>query len=478
MTTDVAVIGGGVVGTAIAMELTRFRLKVALLEREPDLAMGATKANSGVIHAGFDAPTGSMKAKMNVAGNKRYHDIKDELDLDIQWTGSWVAAFTDEDMAVLHQLKERGLANGVRGLEIVKGSKVREIEPNLNPELKAALWAPTAGVCWPFGMARAFMENAVVNGAELLRDADVIAIDRTAEGFAIHTADARAVNAKIVVNAAGLFADKVSALAGDASFSIKPRKGEYILFDQTAQPSLVNGVVFPTPSANSKGILVCATTHGNVFIGPNANNVDGRDDVAVSQPGMDEIIAGAQRLVPSLPLGASITQFAGLRAVSSTGDFILGESETVPGLWQAAGIQSPGLTSAPAIGVLLAKQIAERLDAPKNAAYRQGCPPHPVLRRLPADEKAALIAKDPRYGRVVCRCETITEGEIVDAITRPCGARTVDGIKRRVRAGMGRCQGGFCGPRVVEILARELHCPVPDILKDTHGSQLYFDKHD
>lgn len=473
---DVVVIGGGITGTAILAALARLELSCVLVEKEPDIAAGTTKANSAILHAGFDAPTGSMKAKMNVEGNRLYHELQKELDLDIRWTGSFVCAATEEEEKQIGQLLARGEANGVPGLEIWGGDKVREKEPNLSSSIRAALWAPTAGICWPFGMAVAFAENAMENGAEILRECEVTGVRiEGGKGFVVETTQGE-IHARYVVNAAGVFADKVAAMAGDTSFSIHPRKGEYILFDKTAQDKLVKGIVFPAPTKTTKGILVCATTHGNTFIGPNAQDQDSREDTAVTTPGMDEIIAGAKKLVPELPMGAAITQFAGIRAVSDTNDFIVGESKTVKGLYHAAGIQSPGLTSAPAIARLLAEEIAKAAGVKEKAEVRKGRPEQPVFRELSADEQAALINKDARYGRVICRCETITEGEIVDAIKRPCGARTVDGVKRRTRAGMGRCQGGFCGPRVIEILARELNIPVPKVRKDGTDSYMYEEK--
>ncbi len=473
---DVVVIGGGITGTAILAALARYDLSCVLVEKEPDIAAGTTKANSAILHAGFDAPTGSVKAKMNVEGNRLYHELQDELDLDIQWTGSLVCATTEEEEAQIKELKARGEANGVPGLEIWDGNKVREKEPNLSSAIRSALWAPTAGICWPFGMAAAFAENAAENGAEILRDAEVKGIrvegDKT---FTLETTQGE-IHARFVVNAAGVYVDKIAALAGDKSFSIKPRKGEYVLFDKTAQDKLVKGIIFPAPTKTSKGILVCATTHGNTFIGPNAQEQDSRDDTAVTTAGMDEIIAGAKKLVPELPMGAAITEFAGIRAVSDTNDFIIGESKTAKGLYHAAGIQSPGLTSAPAIARQLAGEIAKAAGAKEKPNVKKGRPPQPIFRELSAEEQAALIKKDARYGRVICRCETITEGEIVDAIQRPCGARTVDGVKRRTRAGMGRCQGGFCGPRVIEILSRELKIPVPKVRKDGADSYMYEEK--
>ncbi|WP_301860998.1 NAD(P)/FAD-dependent oxidoreductase [uncultured Megasphaera sp.] len=475
---DVVVIGGGITGTAILHELAKYDLQAVLVEQEPELAAGTTKANSAILHAGFDAPTGSMKARMNVEGNAMYHELKDELDLDIRWSGSYVAAVTDEEMDVLQDLLQRGQANGVPGLKIVTGDEVRAEEPNVSKDIKGALWAPTAGICWPFGLALAFAENAVINGAEVLRDCKVTGIVTEQGAVKAVETEQGTIETSFVINAAGVHADEISRLAGDDSFAIHPRKGEYILFDKTAQKDLVYSPIFPTPTKMGKGILVCATTHGNVFVGPNAQDMDDteKDNTAVTIPGMNEILEKARKLVPTIPVGAAITEFAGVRAVSSTGDFILGPSAVVKGLVQAAGIQSPGLTSAPAIAKYLVEPIAAALKAARKANYKKGRPAQPCFRMLADADQKALIAKDARYGRVICRCETITEGEIVDAIHRPVGARTVDGVKRRTRAGMGRCQGGFCGPRVTQILARELQIPVTEVRKEMRESYMFYNK--
>lgn len=471
---DVVVIGGGIVGTAVLRELSKYDLKCILVEKEPDLAMGTTKANSAILHAGFDAPTGSLKAITNVRGNKLYHELEQELDLDIKWTGSLVAATTDEEMATLQELLERGKANGVEGLKILSREEVLQKEKNLT-SVKGALWAPSAGVCWPFGAALAFARCAVQNGAEVIRDCRVLGfIKEDGRITGVETSQG-VIKTKYVVNAAGVYADEIAKLAGDESFTITPRKGEYILFDKTACSSLVFGVAFPTPTKKSKGILVCTTTHGNTFIGPNAQDMEDKEDHAVTAEGMNEIIASARKLIPNLPMGAAITEFSGLRAVSSTGDFIIGAS-AVAGLYNAAGMQSPGLTAAPAVAEMLAEAIVKDSGAQAKADFKAELPKKPVFNRLNWDKQAELIKENSLYGRVICRCETITEAEIVEAIHESCGARTVDGVKRRTRAGMGRCQGGFCGPRVTQILARELNIPVPEVLKERADSHMFYEK--
>lgn len=471
---DVVVIGGGIVGTAVLRELSKYDLKCILVEKEPDLAMGTTKANSAILHAGFDAPTGSLKAITNVRGNKLYHELEQELDLDIKWTGSLVAATTDEEMATLQELLERGKANGVEGLKILSREEVLQKEKNLT-SVKGALWAPSAGVCWPFGAALAFARCAVQNGAEVMRDCRVLGfIKEDGRITGVETSQG-VIKTKYVVNAAGVYADEIAKLAGDESFTITPRKGEYILFDKTACSSLVFGVVFPTPTKKSKGILVCTTTHGNTFIGPNAQDMEDKEDHAVTAEGMNEIIASARKLIPNLPMGAAITEFSGLRAVSSTGDFIIGAS-AVAGLYNAAGMQSPGLTAAPAVAEMLAEAIVKDIGAQAKADFKAELPKKHVFNRLNWDKQAELIKENSLYGRVICRCETITEAEIVETIHESCGARTVDGVKRRTRAGMGRCQGGFCGPRVTQILARELNIPVPEVLKERADSHMFYEK--
>ena len=472
--TDVVVIGGGIVGTAILRELSKYDLHCLLVEKEPDVSVGTTKANSAVLHAGFDAPTGSWKQKTNVRGNALYHQLQEELDLDIKWTGSMVVATDEEEVRHLHKLLERGKANGVPGLQILTKAEVLEKEPNLTTAV-AALWAPTAGVIWPFGCAVAFARCALQNGAEVIRDCAVTGFVKEDGAVTIVNTTKGAIRTKFVINAAGIYAEEIAKLAGDDSFTITPRKGEYILFDKTAASSLVYGVVFPCPNEKSKGILVCTTTHGNTFIGPNANEQTSKEDTSVTPAGMDEIIAGARKLVPDLPMGACITEFAGLRAVSDTGDFILGASR-VPGFYNAAGIQSPGIAAAPAIAEVVVESLGKEMLLRKKANWNGRLPKKVAFNRMTVAEKQAAIQKNPLYGRVICRCETVTEGEIVDAIREPAGACTVDGVKRRTRAGMGRCQGGFCGPRVVQIIARELGIPVEQVLKERQGSELYFKK--
>lgn len=472
---DVVVIGGGITGTAILRELSKYDLHAILVEKEPDVAIGTTKANSAICHAGFDAPVGSFKAKTNVRGNQLYHQLKDELHLDLKWCGSLVVATNDEEKAALKELLVRGQANGVPDLKIISREEVLAQEPNLTTAV-AALWAPTAGVMWPFGCAIAFAQCALQNGAEVLRDCAVTGfIKADGQLTGVETTQG-AIKAKYMINAAGVYADRIAQMAGDDSFTIQPRKGEYLLFDKAAAESLVSGIAFPCPTKKSKGILVCTTTHGNTFIGPNANDQADREDTAVTLEGLEQIINSARKLVPKLPLGDSITLFAGLRAVSSTGDFVLGASPKVKGLFNAAGIQSPGLSAAPAVAEVIVAALGQELPLRRKENFKAALPETKAFNKMSGTEKASAIKKNDLYGRVICRCETVTEGEIVEAIKAPCGACTVDGVKRRTRAGMGRCQGGFCGPRVTQILARELGISVPEVLKERQGSEMFYPK--
>lgn len=473
---DVVIIGAGIVGAAIARELSRYQLSVIVLEAATDVAMGTSKANSAILHAGFDAKPGTWKARLNVAGNQLYHQIWRELELDVDWIGSLVVARDAAELTVLEELLERGRQNGVSGLEILPPGRLLEREPNLAREVSGALWAPTAGIICPFGAVTALMENALQNGVRLLRECPAREFVTGGGRVAGVITPKGMIRTRFIVNAAGIEADRVARMAGDSSFSINPRKGEYILFDKTVR-SLVNTVIFPAPSKLSKGILISPTIHGNLFIGPDAEDVDAKDDVATTAAGMERIINGARRLVPQLPLSAAITTFAGLRAASGDGDFILRESAVVRGLIHAAGIQSPGLTAAPAIAAVISEILREAgLNLMKKATFNPVNPPKRVFREMDWRQRAELVDGDPSYGRVICRCETVTEGEIVAAIHTACGAVTVDGVKRRTRAGAGRCQGGFCGPRVTSILARELKIPLSAVRKDGDNSCLFINK--
>ena len=459
---DVLIIGAGVTGCAIARELSHTGLKIALSDACDDVAMGASRANSAIVHAGYDCVPGTLMAKLNVHGNEMFDDVCESLNVPLLRVGSFVIAFGEEDEKELNNLLERGRANGVPGLEIISGERAREMEPKLSDDVTAALWAPTAGITCPYELTIAMSENARANGADILLRKRAAAIDYANDEFTVKFEDGTSVSAKYVVNAAGVYADEVARLIGDDSFTISPRKGEYMLLDK--QALCVGTVIFQTPSKLGKGVLVSPTVDGNIFAGPTAQDKVEKNDTQTTPEGLTELKKFSLKSVPTLNLRQVITSFAGVRAQPSTGDFIIRPSDKNARFIHAAGICSPGLSSAPAIAEYVRGLIkeagadtAERADA---IYVREHAKP---FRQMDADERAEAYKRNPLYGRIICRCETVTEAEIVDAIHR--GATTVDGVKRRTRAGMGRCQGGFCAPRVMEILSRELGVPTESLTK-------------
>jgi glycerol-3-phosphate dehydrogenase len=454
---DVVIIGGGIVGAAVARQLSSYRLMVALVEAEPDLCCGTTKANGGVVHSGYAAKHGTLKAKLNVIGNLAYPKLAAELGFKYQHTGSLVVGFDAGDAAYISDLYANGLANGVSSLEILNYDQAKTIEPNVSPEARTFLYAPTAGMVDPFEVALAFAENAVANGVEVYRNCAVTGIERDDGMFILHT-ERGEFTTRTVVNAAGIYADKIAAMCGPDHLSIKARLGEVLVLDQELGFKL-GTVLFPVPSVYSKGIAVIPTVSGNTLISATARMIEDKNDIATTRLGVRDLISGARRLVPQIDERKVIREFSGLRAVAEgTGDdFVIGPVPGLPGFINAAGIQSPGIAAAPAIASLVRDLLADQgLDLHEKAdfqPYRQA----PVsFRDLSDDVRDELIKKEPAYGQIVCRCEGVTAGEIIDAIRMPVGATTIDGVKRRTRAGMGRCQSGFCQPRVLAILSREL----------------------
>lgn len=448
---DIAVIGAGVTGSAIARRLSRWKLTIALIDGAADVAMGATKANSAIVHAGYDCKPGTLEAKLNVEGNRLYTEWTNELDVPLKRVGTFVAAFSDEEAATVKELYERGLANGVPDLKIISGEEAREMEPMLNEDIVCALWAPTGGITCPYEMTIACAENARANGTVWKLGKPVEAIEKTDDGFILTLGDEK-LSASRVINAAGVFADEIARMIGDDSFTISPRKGEYLLLDRSAQAPKY--VIFQTPTRLGKGILVSPTVDGNSFAGPTAVDMEDKLDNSVTPEGIKQIQIFAKKSTPDIDFRNVITSFAGVRAQPSTGDFIIRPSERDPRFIHAAGICSPGLTSAPAIADMVEKLVADSgIELVPDENYDPIRKHIRAFRHMTDEEKERAISEDPLYGRVICRCETITEAEIVEAIRR--GARTLDAVKRRTRAGMGRCQGGFCSPRVMEIISRE-----------------------
>lgn len=474
MNYDVAVIGAGVVGSLIARELSRYNIKIALVEKCNDMAMGTSKANSAIVHAGFDAKPGTLKAKLNVKGTELMPELCKTLFVPFKPVGSLVVAFSDEETETLKELLNRGTENGVPGLEIYDRAKLREEEPAISDEARAALWAPTAGIVCPYELTIAAAENAVMNGAEFIRSFEVKKIDFDGNEFTVSNGE-DSFKAKYIINAAGVFCDEIAALIGDNSIHTIPRKGEYMLCDKSIG-YLANHTIFQCPSKMGKGILVTPTVDGNLLIGPSALDIEDKEDVATTSEALADILEIAKKSVPCLNTREVITSFAGLRAHCEKDDFIIEPSEKNEQFINVAGIESPGLSSAPAIALYVKDIVLSKLDASEKADFVPSREEPVRFRHMSNEERKKLIEKNPAYGRIICRCETITEGEILDAIHAPAGARDVDGVKRRTRAGMGRCQGGFCGSKVVEILARELGVELNEITKCGGNSRILYER--
>lgn len=465
---DAVIIGAGVTGCAVARELSRRKGRFLVLEKESDVCEGTSKANSAIVHAGFDAMPGTLKAKMNVQGSRRMPALARELDIPFRQNGALVVCLAQDDLPRLTELLERGRANGVEGLRILSGEEARALEPNLSENACGALLAETSGIICPFELTLGLAENAAQNGVDFRFDCPVTGLAPEGENWKI-SAGGETYLARTVVNAAGVYADGLHNAAAEQKIAITPRKGEYMLLDRTAGDH-VRHTVFQLPGKLGKGVLVSPTVHGNLLVGPTALDVEDKDSVAVTAEGIAELQEKSALAVKNVPLRQVITSFAGLRAHEAEDDFILGE--TAPGFFDAAGIESPGLSSAPAIGEYLAGLIAEKLALTENEDFvptRRGVP---KLKDMPVHQRAEKIRENPAYGAIVCRCEEISEGEILDAIRRPLGAKTLDGVKRRTRAGMGRCQGGFCSPRVMELLAREWGKDLKEIRKNGPGSEV------
>jgi len=461
---DIAIIGAGVVGGMIAREMTRYNLKVCILERNNDVATGATRANSAIVHAGFDAKEGSLKAKLNVKGSEMMETVAKELGVKYKRNGSLVIGFNEDDHAEIEKLLARGQANGVRDLRILEKEELHALEPNLSEPVICALYAPTGAIICPYELTIAAVGNAMDNGAELYRNFEVAGICKNEEGFEISAADnSQKVTAKVVINAAGLYTDKIARMIGDDSFEVHPRRGEYILLDKECG-GMISHTVFRTPSKMGKGILVSPTVDGNLLTGPTSVDMTDKEDTATTQEGFDKIIKEALENVSTIPFGKTITSFCGLRAVGSTGDFII--TAPVKGFINAAGIESPGLSSAPAIAESVAELVAEQgIELVKNENFNPYREASHKFREASMEEKNAMIRENKAYGKIVCRCEGVTEGEILAALRTNPKAMDLDGVKRRTRAQMGRCQGGFCSPHIVEMIAAELNIPIEQVTK-------------
>ncbi len=460
---DVIIIGGGVTGCCIARTLSKYDLKVCLLEKEAEIASGTTKANSGVIHAGYASSREYVKRYLCIRGNKLYSQAAEELNFPFKRIGSFVVALEDNQIEKLEEERKKGTEDGIPGLEVILDKKkIKELEPNLTDEVVGVLHAPTGGLASPYELTFALAENAAMNGVKFFRSHETVKIKHQDYIFTVRTYKGE-FQGRNLINAAGLHAARISKMLGLDYFSIMPRKGEYILFDRNAIQ--LNKILFPMATKVSKGILVCPTLHGNTFVGPNAQNLTDFEDISTTTAGLKEILDGGVKLVPNLPVRSSIRNFAGLRAVPDTYDFIIDNTD-VYGFLNVAGILSPGLSATFAIAEkvvefleLLGVELKEKED------YNPNRPKPERFKDFTKEELDKKIQEDPSWGRIICRCETIPEKEIIDAIHAPVGANTVDGVKFRCRPGMGRCQGGFCRPRVIEILSRELNKSYEEITK-------------
>ena len=467
---DVIIIGAGVSGAAAARELSRYQAKICVLEKEEDVCCGTSKANSAIVHAGYDAETGSLKAKLNVRGNELMGELAEKLDFPFERRGSLVLCLNEDDMPSLQALYERGVANGVKDMRILPGEEVLRMEPNVTDHVHAALYAPTAGIVCPFGLNIALAENAHVNGVEFMFNTEVQEIKRADEGYELHTSQG-IYRARYVVNAAGVYADRFHNMVSANKIHITARRGDYCLLDKQAGDH-VGRTIFALPGKLGKGILVTPTIHGNLLVGPTAVDVEDREGTNTTAEGLAQLFEKAGMSVRDIPTRQVITSFAGLRAHENSNDFIIEEVADAKGFIDCAGIESPGIASSPAIGEMVAGILRDKMDLKEKDDFiptRQGIR-NPNT--LGMEERNALIRENPAYGNIICRCEMITEGEIVDAINRPLGAKSLDGVKRRTRAGMGRCQSGFCSPRTMEILARECGTSMSDITKSGGKSQI------
>ena len=470
---DVVVIGAGVVGGLVARELSRYELSVAIVEKCADVALGATRANSAIVHAGFDAKEGSLKAKLNVEGSEMMEEVARELGVKYKRNGSLVIGFNDEDRATLEDLLVRGTKNGVKGLRVIDRDEILSLEKNIGEGVTVALHAPTGAIICPYELCMAAVGNAMDNGASLMLDFEVKKIEKLDTGYRI-CSENDSVEARFVINCAGVYSDEIAKLVGDDSFEVYPRRGEYMLLDREVGGH-ISHTVFRCPSKMGKGILVSPTVDGNLLLGPTAEDILDKEDTKTTAEGLAKVRALAGEQVQGIDFSKVITSFTGLRATGSTGDFVINMPKS--GFVNVAGVESPGLSSAPAIAEYVVSLLQDNgYDLEKRADFDGTRRPMHFFSSLSVEEKNALIKERPEYAHVICRCETVTEGEILDAIRTNPKPTDVDGVKRRTRASMGRCQGGFCTPYIIELLAEEMGVDYTEVTKFGGNSKINFGK--
>ena len=471
---DIIVIGAGVVGCSIARELSKYNLDVLVVEKNSDVSEGISKGNSGIVHAGYNEKIGTLKAKLNIEGNKMFDDLSRDLQFPFKRNGAFILAFSDKDMKTLESLKEKGEKLGIEGLEILTREEALNIEPNLNKEIVGVLNVKTSGIVSPYEMTIALAENAAENGVEFKLNSKVTSIEKISEGYKVTLNNKEIVNGKLIINASGLEGAFLNNLVSMTKREINPVKGEYCLFDKVAG-AMINKTLFQVPNKLSKGVLVTPTAEGNLLVGPNA--VEGKT-LETSREGIDEILDKSKKSLEELPVARILNTFSGIRPKTKEGDFIIEEVEDAKNFINVIGIDSPGLTAAPAIGVYVVNMIKERLDLVEKKNFKKTREKIVRFAELSLEEKNRLIKEKPAYGHMVCKCEFVTEGEIVEAIHRPIPALTVDAIKRRTRASMGGCQGIGCTLPISKILSRELGIDISDINKNSEGSPVIGFKED
>jgi len=466
---DVIVIGTGCVGLAIARELSFYDTSICVIEKSEDICSSTTKANSAICHTGFDAKPGTLKAKMNSQGAKLMKELAKDLDFSYKNNGHYVLCFNESDRPALEELLERGVKNGVKELEIISGDELRKREPHISNDVVCALSAPTGAIICPFELCEALYENAKDNGCEFIFNEEVKTIKKENDHYVINDE----YESKVVVNAAGLYSDELHNMVSNKKYHITPRSGNYLLMDKDIG-NYVSSTIFQLPTKLGKGVLVTPTVHGNLLVGPTAVDRKEKDDESTTADELKQVIEKSKLSIDGILYNKVITSFSGLRAHEDGGDFILGECEDAPGFFDCVGIESPGLSSAPAIGQLISNKVVNKLNLNKKEKVITTRKAIPSLRNMKVEERKKMIEENPLYGNIICRCEEISEGEIVEAIKR--GATSLDGIKRRTRAGMGRCQAGFCMPKVMEILSRELNKDMTEITKNSKGSNIVTSK--
>jgi len=471
---DIIVIGAGVVGCSIARELSKYNLDVLVVEKNSDVSEGISKGNSGIVHAGYNEKIGTLKAKLNIEGNKIFDDLSRDLQFPFKRNGAFILAFSDEEMKTLESLKENGEKLGVEGLEILTREEALNIEPNLNKEIVGVLNVKTSGIVSPYEMTIALAENAAENGVEFKLNSKVTNIEKISEGYKVTLNNKELVSGKIIINASGLEGAFLNNLVSMTKREINPVKGEYCLFDKVAG-AMINKTLFQVPNKLSKGVLVTPTAEGNLLVGPNA--VEGKT-LETSREGIDEILDKSKKSLEELPVARILNTFSGIRPKTNHGDFIIEEVEDAKNFINVIGIDSPGLTAAPAIGVYVVNMIKDKLDLIEKKNFKKTREKIARFAELSLEEKNRLIKEKPAYGHMVCKCEFVTEGEIVEAIHRPIPALTVDAIKRRTRASMGGCQGIGCTLPISKILSRELGIDISDINKNSEGSPVIGFKED